>query len=81
MKGSWIKLYRTEIQLVSAILLIVFGCVLMTLGFWVAPLGVIDNSVLIAFGEILTFSGALFGIDFHYRVLYGNKFNNEKKEG
>ena len=33
--------------------------------------GVIDNSVLIAFGEILTFVGSLFGIDYHYK--YKNK--------
>ena len=28
---------------------------------------VIDSSVLIAFGEILTFVGSLVGIDYHYK--------------
>lgn len=55
------------VQLLSAILMIVIGCSLLIAGFFVPPLGVIDSSVLIAFGEILTFVGALFGIDYHYK--------------
>ena len=55
------------VQLLSAILMIVIGCSLLITGFVVPPLGVIDSSVLIAFGEILTFVGALFGIDYHYK--------------
>ena len=31
------------------------------------PVGEIHHSVLIALGEILTFSGSLIGIDYHYR--------------
>lgn len=55
------------VQLLSAILMILVGCSLLIAGFIVPPLGVIDSSVLIAFGEILTFVGALFGIDYHYK--------------
>jgi hypothetical protein len=47
--------------------MIIIGCALLIAGFIVPPLGVIDSSVLIAFGEILTFVGALFGIDYHYK--------------
>jgi hypothetical protein len=36
-------------------------------GFVLPPLAEIHHSVLIAFGEILTFSGSLIGIDYHYR--------------
>jgi hypothetical protein len=36
-------------------------------GFLCPPLGEIHHSVLIAFGEILTFSGSLIGIDYKYR--------------
>ena len=56
-----------RVQLLSAILMIVIGCSLLIASFFVPPLGVIDSSVLIAFGEILTFVGALFGIDYHYK--------------
>ena len=55
------------VQLLSAILMIAIGCSLLIAGFVVPPLGAIDSSVLIAFGEILTFVGALFGIDYHYK--------------
>ena len=55
------------VQLLSAIVMIAVGCSLLIAGFIVPPLGVIDSSVLIAFGEILTFVGALFGIDYHYK--------------
>ena len=58
---------KLTIQLLSAVLMIIIGCALLIAGFVVPPLGVIDSSVLIAFGEILTFVGALFGIDYHYK--------------
>ena len=58
---------KLTIQLLSAVLMIIIGCTLLIAGFIVPPLGVIDYSVLIAFGEILTFVGALFGIDYHYK--------------
>lgn len=47
---------RFNVQLVMAVLL----CV--------APSGEIDNSVLVAFGEICTFAGALFGVDYSYKL-------------
>ena len=44
-----------------------FGCALLACGFVAVPTGEIHHSVLIAFGEILTFAGSLIGIDYHYR--------------
>jgi hypothetical protein len=55
-------------QGVIAILTIIVGCGLLVVGFSVPPLGVIDNSVLIAFGEIATFVGALVGVDYTYKL-------------
>lgn len=49
------------------ILCLTAGIVLLFMGFWVTPTGVIDNSVLIAFGEIATFVGSVLGIDYQYR--------------
>ena len=57
----------SKLQLVAAVVLILLGAGLLIAGFIVPPTGVIDNSVLIAFGEILTFVGSLFGIDYHYK--------------
>lgn len=47
--------------------MVLFGVVLTTIGFFVPPTGVIDPTVLTAFGEILTFAGALTGIDAKYK--------------
>lgn len=63
--------HKPLVQLCAALLLIIVGCSLLIAGFVVPPMGEIHNSVLIAFGEILTFTGALFGIDYHYK--YKNK--------
>lgn len=54
-------------QLVFSVVLCVFGCGLLVAGISIPPVGVIDSSVLVAFGEILTFAGSLIGIDYHYR--------------
>lgn len=60
---------KLEIQLIASCLLILVGVVLLIAGFCVPPIGIIDNSVLIAFGEILTFAGSLFGIDYRYKYM------------
>ena len=63
---------KLNLQLLAAILLVLVGCGLLIAGFVVAPLGVIDGSVLTAFGESCTFAGALFGIDYTYRYKIKN---------
>lgn len=63
---------RVTVQLVMVILLVVSGIVLIFSGFWVAPEGEIHNSVLVAFGEVSTFAGALFGVDYSYRLKIRN---------
>ena len=56
-----------KVQLILAVGLCVFGGMLLVAGFCCPPLGEIHHSVLIAFGEVLTFSGSLIGIDYKYR--------------
>ena len=56
-----------KIQLTLSVTLCIFGCTMLTAGFLCPPLGEIHHSILIAFGEILTFSGSLIGIDYKYR--------------
>ena len=47
----------------------------------VPPLGVIDGSVLVAFGETSTFVAAVLGIDYNYRYqIYKNKSEREKTD-
>ena len=55
------------LQLWVATLLVVSGIILLFAGFMVKPMGEIHNSILIAFGEMSTFAGGLFGVDYSYR--------------
>ena len=62
--------YRNKTELIKlwlAVGLCVFGCCLLIAGFIVNPLGVISQSVLIAVGEIFTFSGTILGINYAYQ--------------
>ncbi len=61
-----------KVQYIIAVSLIFAGIVLLFCGIWIPPVGVIHTSILIAFGEILTFVGALIGVDYKY------KFNKDK---
>ena len=54
-------------QLTIAVVLCLAGIVLLFLAFYAPPVGEIHSSVLVAYGETLTFAGSLLGIDYHYR--------------
>lgn len=54
------------IKIYLSVFMCVFGCALLIAGFVVIPTGIIHNSVLVAFGEILTFAGAILGINYLY---------------
>ena len=54
-------------QIILAASLVGLGVILVFTSFAVPPTGIIDPSVLAAFGEILTFSGSIIGIDYHYQ--------------
>ena len=58
---------KFNLQLIAALILVLVGSGLLIAGFIVDPLGVIHSTVLTAFGETCTFSGALFGIDYTYK--------------
>ena len=66
---------RANIQLITAAVLSVGGPVLLFCGVFIAPQGQIHESLLIGFGEVATFAGALFGIDYTYK--YRNKHGND----
>ena len=58
---------RLSIQFWLGCLVVLAGLVLLFLGFYAVPIGEISPSVLTAFGEVATFSGALIGVDYRYR--------------
>ena len=58
---------KLELQLIAAFVLSLGGLVLLFCGTFIDPQGQIHESLLVAFGETATFSGALFGIDYVYK--------------
>lgn len=62
-----------------------FICALIGIGLlwtslFIPPVGIIDASVLAAVGEVLTFSGALVGIDYSYRFKHFKIENDRQKD-
>lgn len=67
-------------RLAVALILTIVGSGLLIAGFIVPPLGVIDSSVLVAFGETSTFIAAVLGIDYNYKYqIYKNRAENGSK--
>ena len=56
-----------NIQLITAAVLSIGGLILLFCGVFIEPDGQIHESLLIGFGEVATFAGALFGIDYVYK--------------
>ena len=61
---------RLHVQLWIAVFLSVSGMILLFCG-------QIDNSVLVAYGEVSTFAGALFGVDYRYKCKYKKYIERE----
>lgn len=61
------KAKKLNIRLAIAVFLVIIGCALLIAGFIVPPLGVIDSSLLVAYGEVSTFAGSILGVDYRYQ--------------
>lgn len=55
-------------QFILGIILSLSGIVLLFIGLFMPPVGIIHSSVLVAFGEVATFAGTLIGIDYTYKL-------------
>lgn len=69
---------KLTIQLITACIVTLGGMILLFWGCSIDPQGQIHDSLLVAFGEAMTFAGALFGVDYTYRFRQG-KQNPENK--
>ena len=58
---------RFNIQLITAAVLSLGGLVMLFCGVFIDPEGQIHESLLVGFGEVATFAGALMGVDYIYR--------------
>ena len=59
---------KLNVQLLVAAVLSFGGLILLFCGVFIAPQGEIHESILVGFGEVATFSGALMGADYVYRI-------------
>ena len=59
---------KITVQLIIACFLVLVGSASLIIGLLTHPIGVIDSSVLVAFGEACTFAGAILGVDYNYRL-------------
>ena len=66
---------KLNVQLITAAVLAMGGMILLFCGVFIAPQGEIHESLLVAFGEIATFAGALMGVDYVYKSK-----NNQNEE-
>ena len=64
------------IQLITAAILAIGGLVMLFCGVYIDPQGQIHESLLIGFGEVATFSGAIMGVDYAYKKRYNNDKSN-----
>ncbi|MDO4754848.1 MAG: hypothetical protein Q4A54_00755 [Parabacteroides sp.] len=71
------KSHQLTGQLITAFILTLSGIILLFMGFWLHPTGEIHNSVLVAFGEVSTFAGALFGVDYSYKFKCNKTYEKE----
>ena len=72
--------HNAYIQLITAAVLAILGMVLLYCGLYIDPEGEIHETVLVAFGEALTFSGSIMGIDYRYKNHYKNDNSNPPTE-
>lgn len=69
---------KLSAQLWLGVAIALAGLGLLFWGLVVPPAGVIDSSVLVAFGEVATFAGSLIGVDYHYKFReFETKIKNE----
>ena len=58
---------KASIQLITAAVLSIGGLVLLFCGVYITPQGEIHESLLVGFGEVATFAGAIMGVDYNYK--------------
>lgn len=68
------------LQLIFSVLVLLVGIALLFIGILNEPVGEIHNSVIIVWGEILTFVGAVTGVDYSYRYRMAKIDKEEKDE-
>ena len=70
---------KMTLEFLFGLICALIGIGLLWTSLFIPPVGIIDASVLAAVGEVLTFSGALVGIDYSYRFKHFKLENDRQK--
>ena len=72
---------RTDIQIYSAIAMLVAGVGLATAGFIVPPTGEISDSVLLFFAQCLIYAGSIFGVSIYIPQVRRTQIGHQSRTG
>lgn len=65
-----------SLQNITAVCMLIFGCVLTAIGFFLNPAGEISNSVLWVLGQSLVYAGSVFGLKNYVDAKLGGDARN-----
>ena len=71
---------KEDIQVWTAVGMLIAGVTMSFIGFFVEPLGIIHDSVLWFFAQCLLYGGAVFGIPLYVKSKISSIIGNDKKE-
>lgn len=67
---------KISLQQTTAIGMLLFGCILTAIGFFLPPAGEISNSVLWVLGQCLIYAGSVFGLKNYVDAKLGDHARN-----
>lgn len=67
---------KDNIAVISAIVMLFFGITLTTIGFFVAPMGEVHDSILWILGQALLYAGAIFGVAYYTKGVIEKQVND-----
>lgn len=71
---------KDTVAVISAVGMLFFGAALCTVGFFISPMGIIDNSVLWVLGQCLMYAGGIFGISMYVKKEVQDEFRHRFKD-
>lgn len=78
------NLCKYNVQIIAAIVMLIFGMVMTVWGFILDPEGVVPDSVLNVFGRCLMFSGSMLGVGAYVNARFSEidqKLDGRNQEG
>ena len=71
---------KDSIAVISACVMLIFGIILTAIGFAIAPLGEVSDSVLWILGQSLIYAGGIFGVAAYTKNMVDRRVDEWKDE-